>query len=492
VHRIDSTNAVAVFPAASPVGPTVGFFAKAATKAQATVLTSDWANSVQEEIAGVIVAAGLTLNKADNAQMALAINSLIFGGVGFAAAGPINASVGPAAVALPNGLLCVWDAGGGGPQVGPFSAGSVVVAAGGGLVDGTSSILAASDGGSLRGDRCVGLALSGTAGVIDAGATNSGVMASTSGSEIGANAQGSLVLASDGADLGKNSNAFSSVIAGSLNVELDGNRAAIIAAAGTTIDGDDVDNEGGTSAIIAAAGSSTRRTLIGPTVGGSLVAAAANVEISTGENSAIIASGRDTAAVGRPTIITTAYAAMIAASNGGVIAGDAQISAIVACGLSLGSRRPEIQGTAGLAAIVASSGEMRISSGTHAVIAASANDTATPTQITGDQALVLGVRTGGAIVSGSASAIVCSTTSGAGPTLAADNTIAGASGAALTWQLDSSTGRGTFDKMTLTDTSTLSAGGAAALANTPTGTAALRWFRVSDGATDYWIPGFEA
>lgn len=42
-----------------------------------TTVTGDWLNAIQEEIAGVIVGAGIALSKRDNGQLAAAITALI-------------------------------------------------------------------------------------------------------------------------------------------------------------------------------------------------------------------------------------------------------------------------------------------------------------------------------------------------------------------------------------------------------------------------------
>lgn len=72
MHRIDGA-------AAAPGGlftegdPNVG--------TPATVVTDDWLNAVQEEISGVIEGSGASLSKPSNAQLLLAIKTLIAGAV---------------------------------------------------------------------------------------------------------------------------------------------------------------------------------------------------------------------------------------------------------------------------------------------------------------------------------------------------------------------------------------------------------------------------
>lgn len=52
----------------------------------ATQITGDWLNALQEELAGVITGAGLTLNKADNGQLRKALNARLGSSVFLSAA----------------------------------------------------------------------------------------------------------------------------------------------------------------------------------------------------------------------------------------------------------------------------------------------------------------------------------------------------------------------------------------------------------------------
>lgn len=78
MHRIDHPTAVSVLPAPGAPG-TPGYFTEGdpVGGVPATVVTKDWANSVQEELAAVILAAGLSLDKAENDQLLTAIMALI-------------------------------------------------------------------------------------------------------------------------------------------------------------------------------------------------------------------------------------------------------------------------------------------------------------------------------------------------------------------------------------------------------------------------------
>ncbi|HEY1035534.1 MAG TPA: tail fiber domain-containing protein [Pseudoxanthomonas sp.] len=83
MHRIDGAGAT-IDNKFTEGNPTTGI--------QATVVTADWANAVQEEIANVIEGAGVVLNKAQNNQLALAISSMIAaaGGGGGSGTGEAN------------------------------------------------------------------------------------------------------------------------------------------------------------------------------------------------------------------------------------------------------------------------------------------------------------------------------------------------------------------------------------------------------------------
>lgn len=68
MHRIDGPGA----------GPGGSFVAGSKTSGTpSTVVTADWANAVQEEIAGVVTASGQALVKADNGQLLKAIRALL-------------------------------------------------------------------------------------------------------------------------------------------------------------------------------------------------------------------------------------------------------------------------------------------------------------------------------------------------------------------------------------------------------------------------------
>lgn len=80
MHRIDHSTAVAALPAPAALG-TPGYFTQGdpVNGVPATIVTKDWANALQEEVAAVVLAAGLTLDKANNAQLLTAITAMIAG-----------------------------------------------------------------------------------------------------------------------------------------------------------------------------------------------------------------------------------------------------------------------------------------------------------------------------------------------------------------------------------------------------------------------------
>ncbi|MBX6386334.1 MAG: hypothetical protein IRZ07_25735 [Microbispora sp.] len=83
MHRIDSSGAVAVLPAAAAVGSTVGYWSNGnpVSGQPATQLDQDWFNSVQEELVGIVLDAGLTPDKTNRAQVMQALRRLYAGNV---------------------------------------------------------------------------------------------------------------------------------------------------------------------------------------------------------------------------------------------------------------------------------------------------------------------------------------------------------------------------------------------------------------------------
>lgn len=78
MHRIDHSTANTSLPTPDAAG-TPGYFRKGDPQSgqAATVVTADFANAIQEEMAYVITQAGITLNKTDNTQLRAAILKMI-------------------------------------------------------------------------------------------------------------------------------------------------------------------------------------------------------------------------------------------------------------------------------------------------------------------------------------------------------------------------------------------------------------------------------
>ncbi len=89
MHRIDGPTAVAALPAPLAVSGTPGFWTNGdpETLTPATVPTQDWFNTVQEEMVGLVLEAGLTPDKADHTQLLAALRVLFVSATGGATSG---------------------------------------------------------------------------------------------------------------------------------------------------------------------------------------------------------------------------------------------------------------------------------------------------------------------------------------------------------------------------------------------------------------------
>ena len=80
MYRIDNATNAAALPGPEAVGPNPdGYFTEGdpVGGTPATIVTADWANAIQEEIAYVIEEAGDTLDKTDRTQLKAAIDTMI-------------------------------------------------------------------------------------------------------------------------------------------------------------------------------------------------------------------------------------------------------------------------------------------------------------------------------------------------------------------------------------------------------------------------------
>jgi hypothetical protein len=80
VHRIDIPSAATSLPAPRAYG-TLGYFQEGnpLTGVDATIVDEDRANAMQEELVAIVLAAGMSLDKTNRAQVLAAIRSLIAG-----------------------------------------------------------------------------------------------------------------------------------------------------------------------------------------------------------------------------------------------------------------------------------------------------------------------------------------------------------------------------------------------------------------------------
>lgn len=111
MYRIDNETNIALLPTPAAVGPNPnGYFTKGDPNGgiPATIVDDDWANAVQEEICNAITAAGITLNKTKQNQLALAISSNLSGHLtGGGSVTAITGTATPAPSSLVNGMRYV-------------------------------------------------------------------------------------------------------------------------------------------------------------------------------------------------------------------------------------------------------------------------------------------------------------------------------------------------------------------------------------------------
>lgn len=111
MHRIDNSTAVAVLPTPAAAG-TPGFWTKgnALSGVPATIMDEDFFNAFQEELLGLVEAAGLTEDKADHAQLLESLRLMFAPRMQvFTVSGTFNVPAGVSRV-----RVRVWGGGGGG------------------------------------------------------------------------------------------------------------------------------------------------------------------------------------------------------------------------------------------------------------------------------------------------------------------------------------------------------------------------------------------
>ncbi len=111
MYRIDNATSTSSLPTPAVPGPNPdSYFTKGVPGSiPATIVDQDWANAVQEELCGVIEAAGLTLNKSSQSQLLAAIRLVASSGAGTyaastSAANTYTATLSPAPSAYAAGM----------------------------------------------------------------------------------------------------------------------------------------------------------------------------------------------------------------------------------------------------------------------------------------------------------------------------------------------------------------------------------------------------
>jgi hypothetical protein len=79
MYRIDTQNNVAALPAKRPAAADPGYFNNNPGAGSGTVVSGDWLNTVQEELAAVIGGASIALDRTNNGQLLAAIQALVAG-----------------------------------------------------------------------------------------------------------------------------------------------------------------------------------------------------------------------------------------------------------------------------------------------------------------------------------------------------------------------------------------------------------------------------
>jgi hypothetical protein len=80
MHRIDNPSASTALPTPKPAGPDGYFTAGNPNTGQpATIVEYDWMNTVQEELASIVLKGGLTFDKTNNGQVLTALGAMLTG-----------------------------------------------------------------------------------------------------------------------------------------------------------------------------------------------------------------------------------------------------------------------------------------------------------------------------------------------------------------------------------------------------------------------------
>jgi hypothetical protein len=458
MHRIDGSDVVLAVPTPSAVG-TPGYFRKAdtGTATKGTVVSTDWLNAVQEEIAGVIEGAGLALSKTDRGQLSAAIG----GGAA------VKSHATDTGVVTTSHLRAVIASAAGQAD----GAAALVMACGSTCrASGTQSAVICSDGSHASGAASAIVASTDA----DCSGTNSAVIASIGAMTIAGT--GAFVAASvkgSGSGIVTTGGAYVAAIActgGTGTCAVDGIQAAAIGCGEAT-------DVGGTQAVALA--------VAGCTLPGTNVALAA---ATTGDVGGTRNFGAALSGTAGTFNAASSDCVMFASSAGSGFGANAQRSALVACNdVDCGDTGAAVN-SGGLAALY---GEI---DGNRSGMAFSEGADATnKIVVTGADSAAIGVN-GGLTISGSRTIVVASSTTGAGPAVSENDVLAGVSGAAIVWKLNSSTGKATVQSLDVNDGIALGGGAAPTLGTIggsgPTAAGQAQWLRVSIGGTAHYIPAW--
>lgn len=331
MYRTDAADNAAVEPVPPATG-TVGFYDNGPP---GTIVDAIHLNAMQEEIATVVEQGGVTLDKADNNQLAPVV-------IGVHATDADLTDTGSSTTTMRRSVIASETS----------------------RSSGDKSLCAASQGSEANGLRTAAIASNNA--TIDAAAEDSVTLATSANCDLGANARRSAVIAAGGCDVGVGAVAFNSAALAALNCEIDANRAAVIASTGTTVGGDDIDIEGTVSAVIA-----------------SSATAAAPVRVEAAASEVLIGACRDTTASGAGR--NKAAIGCISATLSGAASGQL----VAACG-SDGVDDPDVSGN--MSAAVACRGNVNPSGNIAAAIACGDFDAAAGAlDLTADQTAAIGV-----------------------------------------------------------------------------------------------------
>lgn len=394
-----------------------------------TVLAAEFLNMLMKELNSLVtVIGGLALDKADDTQLQQTLGAIRAIISDVAATGTVG-----------NDHKRVVIAANSGSASGLGSAAIATTAAA--IATGAASVVVASSGGSADGGRC--------ANVADNGSDNDG---------------------------------DESIMAGTINASIDAVsfRAAIIASQGQVVG--DMDNAGNQSAIMASRGLTAAKTTIDATSVESAIIASQDVQITAGDRSAAI--GVDTGTVGSGTAQLLAATGLTGGSTAPALTGD-NAALIAAAG------DVQVSGAQAIAAAcdVGPTGNLTVTSQRGSAISCGDDVGSQNIDVTGNGASAVAVK-GSVTISGAAVVVASDFGAWAG-TISQSQILTGGNSSGPQWELDSSNGQATLQKLDVNDGVALGAT-PAVLGNLdapgPATAAQNQWLEISINGTPFWVP----